>query len=393
MRVGLATGQGAGAGAAGPDDRDLVARPAGVPAPALRSGGRAGGRRPQGRGLLRDVPPGARAGCSRSRRRRSADRSTSSSPTCWPAARRRCASATARCATAARSATATTASSPTRPRRAPAPLVQLAHAKALREEWANPSEIQPLYLRPPDAEINWSTRAGRRARSVRDPGSSSGAMGVGAVAPTSVTGTSSRRDRADAPAGTSARSGDRGDAYPKPWSAQVFHDELREARAGDRHYVVARRGRRGDRLRRRDVRRRRRGPRHEHRRASRRAARRRGDAGCSSPSPTPRSTAAARRGPSRCGPRAPAPRSCTAGSASCPPASASNYYEGDDRRHRHVVPRHRLAGLRLATRLGELRVAERSNRSTTRRSTRSTSARTRSCSASRRAATRRRRRS
>ena len=33
------------------------------------------------------------------------------------------------------------------------------------------------------------------------------------------------------------------DAYPRPWSAQVFHDELREARAGHRHYVVARRGR------------------------------------------------------------------------------------------------------------------------------------------------------
>jgi ribosomal-protein-alanine N-acetyltransferase len=33
------------------------------------------------------------------------------------------------------------------------------------------------------------------------------------------------------------------DAYPRPWSAQVFHDELRETRAGHRHYVVARRGR------------------------------------------------------------------------------------------------------------------------------------------------------
>lgn len=33
------------------------------------------------------------------------------------------------------------------------------------------------------------------------------------------------------------------DAYPRPWSAQVFHDELRESRAGHRYYVVARRGR------------------------------------------------------------------------------------------------------------------------------------------------------
>ncbi len=40
-----------------------------------------------------------------------------------------------------------------------APLVQLAHAKALREEWVNPWEIHALYLRAPDAQINWSTRA------------------------------------------------------------------------------------------------------------------------------------------------------------------------------------------------------------------------------------------
>lgn len=39
-----------------------------------------------------------------------------------------------------------------------APLVQLAHAKALREEWVNPWEVEAMYLRRPDAEINWSTR-------------------------------------------------------------------------------------------------------------------------------------------------------------------------------------------------------------------------------------------
>ncbi len=39
-------------------------------------------------------------------------------------------------------------------------LVQLAHAQALREEWVKPWELQPLYLRKPDAEINWSTRVG-----------------------------------------------------------------------------------------------------------------------------------------------------------------------------------------------------------------------------------------
>jgi tRNA threonylcarbamoyladenosine biosynthesis protein TsaB len=42
-----------------------------------------------------------------------------------------------------------------------APLVQLAHARALREEWVSPREIEPVYLRAPDAQINWSTRVTR----------------------------------------------------------------------------------------------------------------------------------------------------------------------------------------------------------------------------------------
>jgi [ribosomal protein S18]-alanine N-acetyltransferase len=32
-------------------------------------------------------------------------------------------------------------------------------------------------------------------------------------------------------------------SYPKPWSSQVFHDELDQARHGYRYYLVARRGR------------------------------------------------------------------------------------------------------------------------------------------------------
>ena len=32
-------------------------------------------------------------------------------------------------------------------------------------------------------------------------------------------------------------------SYPRPWSAQVFHDELDHARDGYRYYLVARRGR------------------------------------------------------------------------------------------------------------------------------------------------------
>ena len=40
-------------------------------------------------------------------------------------------------------------------------LVQLAHARALREDWVRADEIEPIYLRAPDAQINWSTRERR----------------------------------------------------------------------------------------------------------------------------------------------------------------------------------------------------------------------------------------
>ncbi len=39
-----------------------------------------------------------------------------------------------------------------------ASLVELAHPRALREEFAPAWELQPLYLRKSDAEINWDTR-------------------------------------------------------------------------------------------------------------------------------------------------------------------------------------------------------------------------------------------
>ena len=39
-----------------------------------------------------------------------------------------------------------------------ASLVQLAHASALREQFHQPADLEPLYLRKPDAEINWQTR-------------------------------------------------------------------------------------------------------------------------------------------------------------------------------------------------------------------------------------------
>lgn len=37
-------------------------------------------------------------------------------------------------------------------------LVLLAHAQALREQWVKPWDLEPLYLRKPDADINWATR-------------------------------------------------------------------------------------------------------------------------------------------------------------------------------------------------------------------------------------------
>ncbi len=43
-----------------------------------------------------------------------------------------------------------------------APLVQLAHARALREDWVNSWDLQPMYLRRPDAQINWTQREAAR---------------------------------------------------------------------------------------------------------------------------------------------------------------------------------------------------------------------------------------
>ena len=41
-------------------------------------------------------------------------------------------------------------------------LVELAHARALREEWVRPDQIEAVYLRAPDAQINWAVREARR---------------------------------------------------------------------------------------------------------------------------------------------------------------------------------------------------------------------------------------
>ncbi|HEX2064609.1 MAG TPA: tRNA (adenosine(37)-N6)-threonylcarbamoyltransferase complex dimerization subunit type 1 TsaB [Acidimicrobiales bacterium] len=48
-----------------------------------------------------------------------------------------------------------------------AALVELAHPKAIREEFVQPGALEPLYLRKSDAEINWELHpsAGRQERS------------------------------------------------------------------------------------------------------------------------------------------------------------------------------------------------------------------------------------
>jgi len=38
-------------------------------------------------------------------------------------------------------------------------LVEIAHERALRGEWVLVDEVVPMYLRAPDAEINWATRS------------------------------------------------------------------------------------------------------------------------------------------------------------------------------------------------------------------------------------------
>jgi tRNA threonylcarbamoyladenosine biosynthesis protein TsaB len=45
-----------------------------------------------------------------------------------------------------------------------ASLVELAHPRALREEFVPPWELQPLYLRKSDAEINWDASISRATR-------------------------------------------------------------------------------------------------------------------------------------------------------------------------------------------------------------------------------------
>ena len=97
------------------------------------------------------------------------------------------------------------------------------------------ADIHALYLRPPDADINWATRAaaghgGAEAVSILERMLDRAVSRPVVIEPMRIrhVGQIMAIER---------------NAYPRPWSANVFHDELREARDGRRHYVVAKRGR------------------------------------------------------------------------------------------------------------------------------------------------------
>ena len=141
MRVGHRDGQGDGAGAAGARHPDHEPGPPGLPAALRRPADRRGDRRPPRRGLLRVLPPGAgrRAAHRRTRRR---DRRRPHRRAARHRARRCCASGDGalrhreRIASEARRVEF---AEQWLAHPSAAPLVQLAHAKALREDWVQPS--------------------------------------------------------------------------------------------------------------------------------------------------------------------------------------------------------------------------------------------------------------
>lgn len=63
-----------------------------------------------------------------------------------------------------------------------ASLVQLAHARAVREDFVQPWDLEPMYIRRPDAEINWITRDGLVREGIAPEGRSGGAHDPGEAA-------------------------------------------------------------------------------------------------------------------------------------------------------------------------------------------------------------------
>ena len=290
MRVGLAAGQGDGPGAAGADDRDLArstCSPSRCATPTASSSPVIDARKGEVfYALYRPVP----AGCSGSREPRSG-RSTTSSPTCSPAGRTSCASVTARCATARRSSTAVRCEIAEQFLAHPsaAPLVQLAHARALARGVGQPVG-DPADVPAP---------SGRRdqlgdARAVHDARRATMSVLARllrvAPAPTRpIVIEPMRRRHLGRRCWRSSR------VVPEAVDrAACSTSELEQARAGERYYIVARRGTvvvgyAGLMF----VGRRR--PRHEHRGRRRRSAQRIAHAAAGDARRGRRSTAAARR--------------------------------------------------------------------------------------------------
>ena len=175
--------------------------------------------------------------------------------------------------------------------RRPAPLVQLAHARALREEWVSPGEIRPAVPAParrPDQLVDRGQRPMSERSRWHDEHAGADCCSSGAD-----DGRVGRSSRCAAATSAEILAIEQA-SYPKPWTRTVFHDELDQV-ARRRPPLRRRPPRpRRRRLRRADVRRRR-GPRHEHRRAPRPPARAASPPGCSSSSPARPSSAAAWR--------------------------------------------------------------------------------------------------
>ena len=227
--------QGAGPGAAGADDRDLLARPAGVPAP----------RGPTASSCPSSTPARARcstpctarcpAGCSRW-----------SAPQVGPIddlvadllARSQEALCVGDGALRYRAEILEGFHCEIADDAHPSagPLVQLAHARALREEWVSPSDIRPVYLRQPDAQINWATP---RPALAEDPGwrrrhdaccerRASPAVAGSSIGPAP----GSRRSSRCATATSSQVLAIEEAVVPQAVERRVFHDELDQARDG-----------------------------------------------------------------------------------------------------------------------------------------------------------------
>ena len=223
-------GQGHGPGPAGAHGRRVQPRPAGLPRPLQQPADRPRHRRPPGRALLRLLPPGAgrrpAAVALPAGHGRGAGVGAAGPGRGLPPGGRRRRPLPGRCS--ARWPGFDASGDRQRPTRRPPSLVELAHPRAIREEFVPPPELEPLYLRRSDAEINWDRderssrwcrrRAGRASR--REPSEL-----VVHLVPM-------RRRHLRSVLRIEAQ------VYPRPWSLGLFMSEL--ALRNSRAYYVAR---------------------------------------------------------------------------------------------------------------------------------------------------------